>query len=114
MSKIASNVWRLICRFKYQITIIVCVLLVGFLDDDSVMKYFELEYQISELKQEISKYEGRYQRDSEELKRLQRDPKEMARIARERYFMKNDNEDVYVLSTDENPSNTTANDETAE
>ena len=116
MGKIASNIWHLIKRFKYQITIIIGVLLVGFLDEDSIMKYIELEYQISDLKTEFAKYEGQYQKDSEELKRMQRDPKEMARIARERYFMKKDNEDIFVLSTDEKASDTDNNndDETTE
>lgn len=114
MSKIASSIWLLIRRFKYQITIIIGVLFVGFLDEDSIMKYIELEYQISDLKEEIAKYENKYQKDSEELKRLQRDPKEMARVARERYFMKKDNEDIFVLSTDEKPSDSNTTDETTE
>lgn len=113
MGKIVSNIWQLIRRYKYQITVIIGVLLVGFLDEDSIMKYFELEYQISDLKEEVAKYEDQYTKSSEELKRMQRDPKEMARIARERYFMKKDNEDIFVLSSDEKPDNT-ANDETSE
>lgn len=114
MGKFASTIWRLITRFKYQITIIIGILLVGFLDEDSIMKYIELEYQISDLKTEIAKYEKRYQKDSEELKQLQRDPKEISRIARERYFMKKDNEDIFVLSTDEKNSDNNIDNETTE
>lgn len=73
---VATNILHLIKRFKYQITIILGVLLVGFFDEDSIMKYIELEYQISDLKKEIVKYENKYQNDSEEMKRLQKDPKE--------------------------------------
>ena len=112
MGKIASNIWHLIKRFKYQITIIIGVLLVGFLDEDSIMKYIELEYQISDLKTEIAKYEGQYQKDSEELKRMQRDPKEMARIARERYFMKADDEDIFVLNEGPQSSEKSSNENT--
>lgn len=114
MGKIASNIWQLVRRFKYQITIIIGVLLVGFLDEDSIMKYVELEYQISDLKEEISKYEDKYQRDSEELKKLQRNPREMARVARERYFMKKDNEDIFVLSDEERTSDNNSTNETTE
>lgn len=114
MSKLASNIWHLITRFKYQITIILGVLLVGFVDDDSIMKYIELEYQISDLKEEIAKYEKEYQKDSEQLKRIQRDPKEMSRVARESYFMKKDNEDIFVLTSDEEKTEKNNNDETTE
>lgn len=101
-------------RFKYQITIILGILIVGFLDEDSIIKNIELEYQISDLKEEIAKYEQRYQKDSEELKELQRDPNEISRIARERYFMKKDDEDIFVLSTDEKTSDNSIDNETVE
>lgn len=102
-------------RFKYQITIIIGILFVGFLDEDSIMKYVELEYQISDLKEEIDKYEKQYREASDELKRLQRDPKEITRVARQRYFMKKDDEDIFVLSDDEKKnSNDNNTDETTE
>lgn len=114
MTKFASTLWQLITRFKYQITIILGILIVGFLDEDSIIKNIELEYQISDLKEEIAKYEQRYQKDSEELKELQRDPNEISRIARERYFMKKDDEDIFVLSTDEKTSDNSIDNETVE
>lgn len=83
-------------------------------DEDSIIKNIELEYQISDLKEEIAKYEQRYQKDSEELKELQRDPNEISRIARERYFMKKDDEDIFVLSTDEKTSDNSIDNETVE
>ena len=114
MTKFSSTIWQLITRFKYQITIILGILIVGFLDEDSIIKNIELEYQISDLKEEIAKYEQRYQKDSEELKELQRDPNEISRIARERYFMKKDDEDIFVLSTDEKTSDNSIDNETVE
>lgn len=114
MGKVAQNIWRLMCRFKYQIVIIIGVLLVGFVDEDSFMKRFELEYQISDLKDEIAKYNEQYDKSSAALKRLQRDPNEISRVARERYFMKKDDEDIFVLSDDEQPSDKEQKDETAE
>jgi len=114
VTKFASTIWQLITRFKYQITIILGILIVGFLDEDSIIKNIELEYQISDLKEEIAKYEQRYQKDSEELKELQRDPNEISRIARERYFMKKDDEDIFVLSTDEKTSDNSIDNETVE
>ena len=65
------------------------------------MKRFEYEYQIKELKEDISKYEEIFKRDSLRVAELQNSPRAMSKIARERYFMKADDEDIFVLSTDE-------------
>lgn len=108
------NIWLLVSRFKYQIVVIVGILLVGFIDEDSFMRRFELEYQISDLKKEIGKYNKQYEEDSRELKRLQSNSKEISRVARQRYFMKKADEDVFVLSDDEQPAINTTTNETTE
>ena len=107
-------IWRFISRHKYLIVVIIGVLVVGFLDENSFMKRIEYAYQIDDLKTEIRKYDSQYQHDMQQLKELKTDPKAIARVARERYFMKADNEDIFVLSDDEHQTENTAKNETTE
>lgn len=88
---------------KYAIVIVVAVVIVGFVDENSVYNHFKNLNKISELQDEIDKYRAIHNRDQAQLYRLETDPKAMEKIARERYFMKRADEDVFVLSTDEAP-----------
>ena len=72
---------------------------------DLLTKY---DYRISDLQDEIAKYEKVYQTNNQRLHELRADSSAMARVGRERYFMKTDDEDVFVLSNDENPDNNPA------
>ena len=105
----------LISHYKYAITIIICVLLVGFVDENSFMRRTQLEMQISDLESEIEKYNAQNEANMKQLKALGQGPDAVEKIARERYFMHTDDEDIYVLSDDPKPDNeNTDNDETAE
>ena len=98
----------LISHYKYAITITICVLLVGFVDENSFMRRTQLEMQISDLESEIEKYNAQNEA-------LGQGPDAVEKIARERYFMHTDDEDIFVLSDDPKPDNeNTDNDETAE
>lgn len=101
MSKIANKVWSFLSHFKYHIVIVLGILIVGFVDENSFVRRIEYEYHIESLKEEISEYKARYEADSKRLKDLGKDPKVISKIARERYFMKTDDEDIFVLSDDE-------------
>lgn len=105
-------IWRFISRHKYLIVVIIGVLVVGFLDENSFMKRIQYELQINELEDQISKYKTQHESDSKKLRELRCNPKAIEKIARERYFMKADNEDIYVLDDDE--QQTDKNDETTE
>lgn len=100
MSSKLSAVGRLIAHYKYLITIVVGVVLVGFVDENSFLQRAKYDMRISELKDEISKYNEQTEAANDELKALDRDPRAIEKIARERYFMKSDDEDIFVLSTD--------------
>ena len=92
--------------FKYAVVVIVGVLIVGYLDDNSFWNHFKNMQRISELQEETEKYNADYRRDQARIRELDRNPKAMEKIARERYFMKADDEDIFVLSDDgelENP-----------
>lgn len=103
---------NLIGHYKYVITIVVGVLVVGFLDENSFVRWVQLELQVSDMEAEIEKYRSIYESDSRQLRELRTNPRAFEKIARERYFMKADDEDIYVLSDDQKPE--TENDETVE
>lgn len=91
---------RIISRYKYTITIVVCTAIVVFLDENSFLRRLEYNFQIRDLKAEIEKYNTEYERDSIRLYELKGNPKAITKVARERYFMKADDEDIFVLSDD--------------
>lgn len=107
-----TPILALISHYKYAITIIIGVLLVGFVDDNSFMRRVQLDMQISDLQEEIDKYNAQNEADVMQLKALKRNPYAFEKIARERYFMKADGEDIFVLSDDEKPQ--TEDNETTE
>ena len=105
-------VWSFISHYKYLVVIVLGVIIVGFIDENSFMRRIQLELKISDLRSDINKYNKQYQDDSRQLREIRRNPKTIEKIARERYFMKADDEDIYVLSDDEKPLST--NNETTE
>ncbi len=98
-----SPLLALLSHYKYVITVVVGVLLVGFVDDNSFMQRAKLELQISDLEADIERYNEQNEADMKQLKAMKRSPKAFEKIARERYFMKADDEDIFVLSDDETP-----------
>lgn len=110
----ALHFWRM-WYVKYLIVCILGVLIVGFLDENSVLAHFNNKRRISALQEEIAHYEAIHQNNQQQLKELKENPKAMEKIARERYFMKCQDEDIFVLSDDApqtvqnlNPSNEAA------
>ncbi len=94
------TIGRLIGKYKYLITIVVCTSIVVFLDENSFFRRWEYKVQISDLREEIDSYTTSFQRDSAQLYELKHNPNAIKKVARERYFMKADNEDIFVLSDD--------------
>jgi cell division protein FtsB len=97
---LALKVWRS-TALKYTVVVLLGVLVVGFLDENSIWNHFKNQRRISELEEEIDKYNAAFERDQTQIRQMSKDPKAMEKIARERYFMKADDEDIYVLSDDE-------------
>lgn len=93
----------LISHYKYAITIIIGILTVGFVDENSFLHRFQLEMQKNDLEEEIDKYNAQNESDLKKLKDMRKGTQEFQKIARERYFMKADDEDIYVLSDDPKP-----------
>ena len=97
---LALKVWRS-TALKYTVVVLLGVLVVGVLDENSIWNHFKNQRRISELEEEIDKYNAAFERDQTQIRQMSKDPKAMEKIARERYFMKADDEDIYVLSDDE-------------
>ena len=89
---------RLIGRFKYIITILVSLVILGAVGENSWLSQREYNSQIRQLKAEIGELNRQYKADSLRLDELDKSPQAIEKIARERYFMKADDEDIFVLS----------------
>ncbi len=97
-------VWVLLKSFKplkYIIVIVLAILLIGFLDENSIWSHLRNKEHMGELKSEIEQLNQEHARNQEQIKLLDKDPKAIEKIARERYFMKADDEDIYVLKEGE-------------
>ena len=114
MKKVKNWILRIyhVKYLKYVVVTVIAIVLVGFVDENSVYKHLRNQQRISDLQEEIDQYTEQYKRDNAQIDMLSRDPKAIQKIARERYFMKADNEDIFVLSDDNKPFSIAENDET--
>ena len=85
---------------KYVVVAVLGLVLVCFVDDNSMWKHMKNQQYINELQDEITRYNRQYRHDQAQIHLLDSDPKTIEKIARERYFMKTDDEDIFVLSDD--------------
>ena len=113
VKKYSLLVWRS-QALKYAVVFVVGVLIVGFLDENSLWSHMKNRQRIDELTEEKARYNAAFQRDQAQIRELNTNPKAMERIARERYFMKADDEDIYVLRENNTDSEETGADETTE
>jgi cell division protein FtsB len=86
---------------KYALVTLVAVILIGFVDENSVWHHFQNKQKISELQDEIKQYLDEHERNKEQIEKLESNTKAIEKIARERYFMKADDEDIFVLGDDQ-------------
>lgn len=96
----ANPVLTFVGHNKYWIVAIIAVLIVGVVDENSFYRRMKNNMQIADLRNQISQYNERYEKDEAQLRELRHNPKAITKIARERYFMKTDDEDIFVLSTE--------------
>ena len=115
MKKLKSILMRIyhIKALKYVVVALVAIVLIGFVDENSVWHHLRNKQRINELESEIKQYTDQYQHDQEQIHMLDSDPKAIEKIARERYFMKTDDEDIFILSDDPKTTSFTK-DETTE
>ena len=103
LTSIKVYVLRICCSvyFKYAVVTICGVLLVGFLDENSLWNHIKNLQHIEELSDERDKYYEEFQSNQAQIKELNKNHKAIENIAPERYYMKADDEYIFVLSYDE-------------
>lgn len=96
MSKFYSF-WAFFRRHKYIVTISAIILIVGFLDENSIWNRHKRKATMNRLRSEIQHNRAEYEIADKQLKNLDGNRDAMEKVARERYYMKRENEDVFVL-----------------
>lgn len=96
MSKLIT-VWKYIRQHKYMITIAAFLVIIVFLDENSLIQRQKHQQEINTLKAEIERYRQQFEEDTRKLKELTSNPEAMEKIAREKYLMKRPNEDVFIF-----------------
>ncbi|MCQ2293334.1 MAG: septum formation initiator family protein [Bacteroidaceae bacterium] len=104
MSTKIINFWQAVRHHKYLWTIIIFIIVAGFLDENSIWNYYHLRKHNKTLKDEIRLYEKEYKDVNAELQRLKKSPRAYEEVARVRLLMKSDDEDVYVIEAQESPT----------
>ena len=85
---------------KYKMTLLIFVLIIGVLDENSMIQRFSHKREISALNEEISRYRKQYEEDSRMLKEITNNKEALEKVAREKYLMKQANEDIFVFEED--------------
>lgn len=94
------TLWTFVRKHKYQITLGVFLVVIGFLDENSIVRRIGYAREESLLRGEIEKYRKEYEENTERLNELAVDSGAIERIAREKYLMKKPNEDIFVFEED--------------
>ena len=81
MSKLMT-VWNYIRQHKYLITIVAFLVIIVFLDENSLIQRNKHRQEINALTSEIEKYRKQFA---------------LEKIAREKYLMKKPNEDIFIF-----------------
>lgn len=92
-----NTVWNAVRRHKYGVVITLFVLLMGFLDENSLLSRYRHKVELGELRSEIRHYTEMYNHDTRYLQQLNSNPEVLVEIARERYYMKTDDEDIFIV-----------------
>ena len=87
-------------RRKYLITFVLFVVLVGFLDENSIVRRLGYYREETRLRGEIDRYRAEYEENTRRLNELAVDSGAIEKIAREKYLMKKPNEDIYLFQED--------------
>ncbi len=94
-------VWNFIRRHKYMVTLLVFFVIIGFIDENSLVRRVQHQREISSLNTQIEQYRTQYEEDTKRMKELTSNPEAIEKIAREKYLMKKPNEDIYIIQKNE-------------
>ena len=82
---------------KYVLTLGAFILIVGFLDENNLMRQWQHAREEKHLREEIAKYRAEFIENTRRLNELDVDSGAIERVARERYLMKKPDEDIYIF-----------------
>ncbi len=92
-----QTAWAFIRNHKYACVTFLFLLIIGVVDENSLLSRYHNLKQIREMRAEIRKYKEKYEYDTERLNEMNTQPEAVKRIAREQYFMKTEDEDIFVI-----------------
>lgn len=96
MGKLQS-LWTTIRCHKYLVTTILFLLIIGVLDENSLLRRYMHQREIAALKAEIKEYTDKFNEDTRKLDEINNNPKAIEKIAREKYLMKTPDEDIFIF-----------------
>jgi len=94
-----SGVYKYITN-RFVIAIIIFVIWIIFIDDNSLIYLHGLDKEIDELETKKAYYEKEIKNQKQELKDLN-DPEKLQKYAREKLLMKKEGEDIYIIEEPE-------------
>jgi len=86
---------------KYLWTIVAFVVIVGFIDTNSIVRRWELHSHNEALRAEIKNYEGIYNENISRLEALKTDQRAIEQVARVHFHYQRANEDIYDVTEGE-------------
>ena len=84
---------------KYIITLVFFAFWIIFIDDYNLIKQYQLQKDVEDLKSQKAYYLSEIEKDSTELYHLQNTKEAQEKFAREKFLMKKENEDVFIIRT---------------
>lgn len=85
-------------RYKYLVAFVVFMVIIGVVDENSLLVRYDRRVEIGNLRREIDKYQQQYDEESAQLQSLLDNPAAVEKLARERYLMKRADEDIFVIA----------------
>ena len=84
-----------------MVTFVLFIIIIGFIDDNSLMRRVQHQREINNLNKQIESYRKQYEEDTRMLKEITSNPQAIEKIAREKYFMKKPNDDIFIIQKNE-------------
>lgn len=97
MSEFLLPIWNFIRRNKYAVAVVAFLLIIVFLDQNSLLRRFSQKRQMKDLQEEIDMYRAQIDENSELLDDIENDEILRERLARKNYNMSCPDEDVFVF-----------------
>lgn len=97
MNDSIAQLWSWILKHKYLFVTIAFLIIIGFLDENNLMKHIQNRREIISLQFEKSDLTEEYELLSRKLDELNADPVYMEKIARDRYKMHKEGEEIFIF-----------------